>query len=102
MMKTTVSAPKATMRSVFTCAPSAPCPRAHLPRSAEEAYRMPMATESATWTVAQRDRLPDDGKKYEVVGGELFVTPAPAIRHELIVRELGALLLHVRAESSSA
>jgi Uma2 family endonuclease len=53
---------------------------------------MPMATETATWTVAQRDRLPDDGNKYEVVGGELFVTPAPLIRHELIVRELGALL----------
>jgi Uma2 family endonuclease len=51
-----------------------------------------MATDSATWTVAQRDRLPDDGNKYEVVDGELFVTPAPLIRHELIVRELRRLL----------
>jgi Uma2 family endonuclease len=51
-----------------------------------------MATETATWTVAQRDRLPDDGNRYEVVGGELFVTPAPSLRHALIVRELWALL----------
>jgi hypothetical protein len=42
---------------------------------------MLMATETATWTVAQRDRLPDDGNTYEVVGGELFVTPSPSIRH---------------------
>ena len=53
---------------------------------------MLMASETATWTVAQRDRLPDDGNKYEVVGGELFVTPAPSVRHELIAHDLFELL----------
>ncbi len=53
---------------------------------------MPMATESATWTVAQRDRLPDDGNKYEVVGGELFVTPMPSWRHQWIAHDLVELL----------
>lgn len=53
---------------------------------------MLMAPETATWTVEQRDRLPDDGNKYEVVGGELFVTPSPSIRHQIIARELGELL----------
>ncbi|MFI5243746.1 MAG: Uma2 family endonuclease [Gemmatimonadales bacterium] len=51
-----------------------------------------MATESATWTVAQRDRLPDDGNKYEVVGGELFVTPMPSWRHQWIAHDLVELL----------
>ncbi len=53
---------------------------------------MPMASETATWTVAQRDRLPDDGNKYEVVGGELFVTPAPSRRHQWIAHDLRDLL----------
>ena len=34
------------------------------------------------WTVAERDELPDDGNRYEVIDGELFVTPAPAWRHQ--------------------
>lgn len=49
---------------------------------------MPMASETATWTVAQRDRLPDDGNRYEVVDGELFVTPAPSRRHQWIANDL--------------
>jgi|SRR5579862_365101 len=53
---------------------------------------MPMALDTAEWTVAQRDRLPDDGNKYEVVGGELFVTPMPSWRHQFIARDLFRLL----------
>ena len=34
------------------------------------------------WTVAERDALPVDGNRYEVIDGELFVTPAPAWRHQ--------------------
>ena len=32
--------------------------------------------------------LPDDGKRYEVVHGELLVTPAPRLGHQLIVGRL--------------
>lgn len=53
---------------------------------------MPMALETPEWTVAQRDRLPDDGNRYEVVGGELFVTPMPSWRHQIIADELCDLL----------
>ena len=53
---------------------------------------MLMATDTATWTVAERDRLPDDGNKYEVVGGELFVTPMPSWRHQWIAHDLCAAL----------
>ncbi|HEX6851653.1 MAG TPA: Uma2 family endonuclease [Candidatus Polarisedimenticolaceae bacterium] len=33
-------------------------------------------------------RLPDDGKRYELLGGEVFVTPAPGIGHQRAVRKL--------------
>jgi Uma2 family endonuclease len=34
------------------------------------------------WTAAERDELPDDGNRYEVIDGELFVTPAPSLMHQ--------------------
>jgi Uma2 family endonuclease len=55
---------------------------------------MHMAVQTHRWTRRDLDRLPDDGNKYEVVGGELFVTPPPSPGHEEIVailaRDLGA------------
>jgi Uma2 family endonuclease len=37
-------------------------------------------------------RLPDDGKQYEIIEGELYVAPAPPILHQIIVfRLLSAL-----------
>lgn len=44
------------------------------------------------WTVTDRDALPDDGNRYEVIDGELFVTPAPAWRHQEAVFRLHRLL----------
>ena len=38
------------------------------------------------------DALEDDGQRYELIDGELFVTPAPAEIHQLVVGELYALL----------
>jgi Uma2 family endonuclease len=32
--------------------------------------------------------LPDDGKRYETVHGELLVTPAPRLQHQEVVRRL--------------
>jgi Uma2 family endonuclease len=40
------------------------------------------------WTVAQVLALPDDGNRYEVVDGELLVTPAPSLLHQRAVRAL--------------
>ena len=37
-------------------------------------------------------QLPDDGKRYELVCGEVHVTPAPNTRHQFIVRRLAASL----------
>jgi Uma2 family endonuclease len=36
--------------------------------------------------------LPDDGKRYESVDGELLVTPAPVRRHQRMVGQLFRLL----------
>lgn len=41
--------------------------------------------------------LPNDGKRYEILDGELFVTPAPTSRHQLVSINLEFVLLrHVR------
>ncbi len=39
---------------------------------------MVMPTPTARWTVEMVRALPDDGNRYEVIDGELFVTPAPS------------------------
>jgi Uma2 family endonuclease len=49
---------------------------------------MGMPATPTFWTVDMLDSLPDDGQRYEIVDGELFVTPAPAPRHQLVVLEL--------------
>ncbi len=39
--------------------------------------------------------LPEDGKRYEIVEGDLFVTPSPRTPHQQVVIELGASLLRL-------
>ncbi|MCC6246073.1 MAG: Uma2 family endonuclease [Gemmatimonadaceae bacterium] len=40
-----------------------------------------MALQSREWTLAEFDRLADDGNKYELLDGALLVTPAPSPAH---------------------
>ncbi len=42
------------------------------------------------WTVDMLDALPDDGQRYEVIEGELFVTPSPSSAHQRVLGELHA------------
>ena len=49
---------------------------------------MGMPAAASDWTVDMLDALPDDGQRYEIIDGELFVTPAPREVHQLIVGAL--------------
>lgn len=49
---------------------------------------MGMAVPSPHWTIARVRALPDDGKRREVIDGELYVTPAPTWEHQAAVRHL--------------
>ena len=49
---------------------------------------MHMALMVHRWTRADLVRLPDDGNRYEVLDGKLFVTPLPSPRHQIIADRL--------------
>lgn len=49
-----------------------------------------MPNQQITWKDAQQ--MPDDGLRYEAIGGELIVTPAPSLRHQDIVLRLALQL----------
>lgn len=51
-----------------------------------------LAAGSGPFTVHDLERMPDDGRRYELVDGMLIVSPAPGTRHQKIVIRLGALL----------
>ena len=53
---------------------------------------MLMAISTSAWTLAELDRLPDDGNTYELIDGELFVTPAESPAHEQLVSVLLKIL----------
>jgi Uma2 family endonuclease len=53
---------------------------------------MGMSAIRTDWTVDMLDALPEDGQRYEIIDGELFVTPGPGEGHQDIVGELYALL----------
>ena len=56
-----------------------------------------MGTEVITkLTFEQFRQLPEDGKRYELIHGEVYVTPAPITRHQFALQNLsGSLWPHV-------
>ena len=76
---------------------------ASLPPLRRRAYRMAMpvhmpSRESDRWTVEDLDRLPDDGNRYEIIDGALYVTPAPSLSHQRAIRLiLSSLSAYVEA-----
>ena len=53
---------------------------------------MEMATKLKRWTLDEVHRLPEDGNKYELVRGDLFVTPPPTDDHESILARVSRSL----------
>jgi Uma2 family endonuclease len=49
-----------------------------------------MATITRVWTSADLEDVPEDqsGKRYEIIDGELIVTPSPVPRHQLLAVRL--------------
>jgi len=47
-----------------------------------------------TWTYSEYARFPDDGNRYEVIDGEVLVTPAPTPMHQHVLFTLGIALRH--------
>jgi Uma2 family endonuclease len=57
-----------------------------------EIMGMPAATPDVT-TIAELLALPADGMRHELLDGVHVVTPAPALLHQLMVREIASRLL---------
>jgi Uma2 family endonuclease len=53
---------------------------------------MYMPTLRRHWTVDDLEDLPEDGNRYEIIDGELLVTPSPTYRHQAAVLEIAVQL----------
>ena len=51
------------------------------------AYRAPVLL-----TIADLEATPDDGNRYELIDGELYVSTAPSAFHQSVLMNLAALL----------
>ena len=56
------------------------------------AMRIAPLPERTMWTVADVEALPDDGNRYEILHGELLVTPMPSSRHQDVAGRLYILV----------
>ena len=53
---------------------------------------LPPFPDLTMWTVADLEQLPDDGNRYEILHGELLVTPLPSTGHQGVAARLCVLL----------
>lgn len=53
---------------------------------------MGMPMQHTDWTAEMVRALPDDGKRYELVDGELLVSPAPSWTHQFVLLRLYKLI----------
>ena len=51
-------------------------------------------TTGRLFTVDDLDRMPDDGRRYELVDGVLMVSPHPSVPHQAVLSELAVQLHH--------
>ena len=58
----------------------------------------PIRFAPSEWTYSEYARLPDDGNHYEVLDGEVLMTPAAGTRHQRVALRLVLQLYHYVAE----
>jgi Uma2 family endonuclease len=61
-------------------------------QTSSRAYAMGMPAQKTEWTAEMVRALPDDGNRYEAIDGELFVSPAPAPKHQAVLARLFLIL----------
>lgn len=61
---------------------------------------MPLA--APRYTIADLDRFPDDGNRYELLGGVLLVTPAAGAPHQFLLGRLIMALANYLAPAGLA
>ncbi|MGH9269067.1 MAG: Uma2 family endonuclease [Acidimicrobiales bacterium] len=49
-------------------------------------------------TVEDLEAMPDDGRRYELIGGAIVMTPAPEVAHQRVCRRLQSLLEAARPD----
>ncbi len=45
-----------------------------------------------SWNIQDLERLPDDGSRYEIVDGELYVSKQPDMQHQIVCTKMASLL----------
>ncbi len=63
------------------------------PLSSRRAYRMGLSVHKRKYTVDDLDAMPEERNRYEIVDGELFMTPPPSYEHQRTQMRLIARLL---------
>jgi Uma2 family endonuclease len=53
---------------------------------------MKLDTAPRNWSYEEFAQLPDDGNRYEIIAGRLYVTPSPLSWHQVVVSRLTILL----------
>src|SRR4051812_12449020 len=51
-----------------------------------------MVMAAAVWTVDMLEALPEDGSRYEIIDGALYVTPSPDLAHQSVITRLIVLV----------
>jgi Uma2 family endonuclease len=52
----------------------------------------PAVPSAGAWTLADLERLPDTGSRYEIVDGSLLVSPPPSLGHAIVVESVARVL----------
>jgi Uma2 family endonuclease len=58
-----------------------------------------MSVATQLLTADELDQFPDDGKRREVIGGELYVSPAPVRNHQALVKRVLGVLVRAIEEN---